>query len=249
MKKTKEPKTIETADEAPKPKAPEPIIERTDVRHDFTIEEIGEIARKAALANQRANDLEEKKKQVTKDYAAQIEAAQAEVNTYSIKISNGYEMRDTECIVTLDPKNSSKDYHVKKTGAFVRRAEMDRNDFQISMRFEKEAEAEAKKKTEAAGKASVGEALDKARSAANGPDGSVYGDAIAKAANGDGPPLQSDPNDLRTPAAWCEEQSIEITEPKGWSGIYAKPMDKEISRAEFETRKTISIIRSLEVAT
>lgn len=138
---------------------PEPIIEHIDVQHDFSITEIGEIARRAALANQRVQELEEKKKQITKDYAAQVEAAQAELNSLSTKISNGYEMRETECVVTLDPKNSSKDYHIKKSGVFARRAEMTKNDFQISMKFEKE---KAKEEKERGVGANVGEAVEKA---------------------------------------------------------------------------------------
>lgn len=140
-------------------KIPEPIIEHIDVKHEFTIIEIGELARRAALANQRAQELEEKKKQITKDYAAQVEAAQAELNVLSQKISNGYEMRETECVVTLDSKNSSKDYHIKKTGTFAKRAEMTKNDFQIVMKFEKE---KAKEEKDRGVGENVGEAVEKA---------------------------------------------------------------------------------------
>jgi hypothetical protein len=144
------------------PKKPEPITEHIDVRHEFSVVEISELALKAARANQRAQELEEKRKQVNKDYQAQVEAAQAEVNLNSTKISNGYEMRETECIVTLDPKNSSKDYHIKKTGDFVRRAEMTRHDFELSLPFEKAKQAAEKD----AGKANVGEALATAQAGA-----------------------------------------------------------------------------------
>ncbi|HEX2881221.1 MAG TPA: hypothetical protein VHO25_16950, partial [Polyangiaceae bacterium] len=117
----------------------------------------------SAHANHRANELEEKKKQVTADLKAQVEAAQAEVNLLSTKISNGYEMRETECVVTFDPKNSSKDYHVKKTGVFAKRAEMTKQDFQITMRFEKEREAAAKRAAEDAAKVNVGAAIEQAQ--------------------------------------------------------------------------------------
>lgn len=143
-----------------KTKPPEPVIEHIDSRYDFNITEIGELARKMALANQRAIELEEKKKQLSKDYAAQVEAAQAEANVLGQKISNGYEMRETECVVTFDPKSSTKFYHRKRDGEYVRSAEMTRRDFELSLPFEKAKKAEEKD----AGKENVGEALAAAES-------------------------------------------------------------------------------------
>jgi hypothetical protein len=207
-----------TNTEQPK-KAPEPIIEYIDVQHDFSITEIGEIARRSALANQRVLELEEKKKQVTKDYAAQIEEAQATVNMLSQKISNGYEMRSTECVVTLDPKNSSKDYHVKKTGAFARREEMTQADFQLSMKFEKEQEAEAKKAAADAGKVNVGEAIEK---------------TIISS-------VEAVPGELmQTPDKWAELDERRIVNAKGWHGRYMKAFDLPITFAEYETRVALS---------
>lgn len=120
--------------------APKAIIETIPVEYRFSIEEIGELARKSALETQRVNELEDKKKQVTSDLKAQIEAAQATVNVFSAKISNGYEMRETECEVVFNPKTSTKHYYNAKTHAFVRSAEMTRRDFELSLPFEKDEE-------------------------------------------------------------------------------------------------------------
>jgi hypothetical protein len=119
---------------------PKPVIETIPVEHRFNIEEIGELARRSALETQRANELEERKKQVASDLKAQIEACQAQINSFSAKISNGFEMRDTECEIIYDPPNSTKHYYNAKTMSFVRSAEMTRRDFELSLPFEKDAE-------------------------------------------------------------------------------------------------------------
>lgn len=206
------------AAEPTKPKQPDPVIEQIEVRYNFTIEEIGEIARKMSAANQRVQEFEERKKQQAADLKAQIDLAQAEVNSLAWKVSNGYEMRMTDCVVTFDPKNESKDYHVKRTGEFVTRRAMDRRDFELSLPFEKLKEAAATEQAENAGKVNVGEALDEARAAANGEP------------------------EMRKPTEWAEADGIVILDQDGWRGRYQKDFETPITRAEFDSRKAVSTI-------
>lgn len=119
---------------------PKPIIETIPVEYRFTIEEIGELARKSALESQRATDLENRKKQTTSDFNAQIQSAQSVVSSYSAKITNGFEMRDTECEVVFNPQARTKHYYNAKTKAFVRSAEMTRADYELSLPFQKDEE-------------------------------------------------------------------------------------------------------------
>lgn len=119
-----------TPKEAPKKKV---ILETIPAQYNFSIEEIGELARKAALENQRMTDLENPKKQVTSGFKADIEACQAVISSLSDKIASGFEMRDTECEVDFNVKEGKKTYRHKQTGVIVRTAQMTQSDFQQNL--------------------------------------------------------------------------------------------------------------------
>lgn len=116
--------------QAPKRKI---ILETIPAQYTFTTEEIGELARKSALETQRVNDLENRKKQVTSGFKADIEASQAIISSLSDKIASGFEMRDTECQVEFNVKEGKKVYRHNLTGVIVRTAQMTQSDFQQNL--------------------------------------------------------------------------------------------------------------------
>jgi len=52
-------------------------------------------------------------------------------------VTSGYAIQPTDCVVTLDPPNRSKDYHKQNPdgtkGEFVERREMTQSDFQLAL--------------------------------------------------------------------------------------------------------------------
>lgn len=144
--------TTATKEEVKKPEAPKKPkvhLETISAEYRFTIEEIGELARKSALESQRIEELENRKKEVTSGFKRDIEASQSVVCSLSNKISCGYEMREVEARVEFDPKTAKKSYYHAKTGAFIRTAEMSKHDYQLSLPAVEEATAkDAKPKAE-----------------------------------------------------------------------------------------------------
>lgn len=80
--------------------------ERT-LRHNFSDQEIHDLAIKLATKNREATNVEEEKKAVTSEFKFKTDMLKAEINLLSTKIGNGYEMRDVECEVQ---------YHVPEAG-------------------------------------------------------------------------------------------------------------------------------------
>lgn len=117
--------------------AEQEIIETLHAKHTFTDAEINEIARELARTNSEINTLEAEKSAVAKDFAGRIETKEIHRGSLSADINNGYKMKPTECIVVMDPKNRSKDYHRRdadgEKGEFVERREMTQADFQLPL--------------------------------------------------------------------------------------------------------------------
>lgn len=105
---------------APKAKAPakakkvvkkEPIkIEKISARHDFTEAEIGELGKKLAGLTAHKTRTEEEKKVVVGQWSMKVKEIQGEIASVSANLTNGYEMRDTECEVQFDWKSGKKTY-------------------------------------------------------------------------------------------------------------------------------------------
>jgi hypothetical protein len=96
-----------------------------NVKHDFGPVEFQDLGRRLAEATQKVDDLTQTKKQIVKDYDAQIEAQKADVLVLSRKLTNGYEMQRTECWVRYhDPVQAKKTIIRKDTGEVVRVEDM-----------------------------------------------------------------------------------------------------------------------------
>ena len=117
-----------------KSKTDKPIIENIYAKHVFNQDELLELSRELGRTCTEISTLEQQKSAVTKDFSSRIEGQEIKRDKLVDNVTSGYEMRSTDCIVTLDPKNRSKDYHKIKPdgtkGEFVERREMAQADFQ-----------------------------------------------------------------------------------------------------------------------
>lgn len=118
-------------------KSNEPIIEEIYAKHTFTEPELLDLSRDLGRTCSEINQLEQQKSAVGKDFAARIETQEIKRDGLIDNVTSGYAMRLTNCIVTLDPKNRSKDYHKQNPdgtqGEFVERREMSNADFQLAL--------------------------------------------------------------------------------------------------------------------
>src|SRR5688500_14551547 len=109
-----------------------PHIETIDAEYRFSDGEKLELAQRLAHHNTQFSELEDRKKTIASEMKGQIELAQANINSLSTKITNGYELRPTDCVVSFDAKSNTKHYHHARTGAYLRSAEMTKADYQMS---------------------------------------------------------------------------------------------------------------------
>jgi hypothetical protein len=114
-----------------------PIIETIHAKHEFTQEELLELSRSLGRTCSEISTLESEKSAVAKDFAFRIETKEITRDSLVGKVTSGYEMRPTECLVVLDPKNRSKDYFrftpPSLLGELIERREMTAADFQLSL--------------------------------------------------------------------------------------------------------------------
>ena len=111
--------------------------ENIHAKHVFTNDETIDLARELGRVSTAINTLEAEKSATAKDYSFRIETAEIKRDSLSEKITSGYEMRPTDCVVIFDPKNRSKDYF-RKDGSgmaenFIERREMTQADFQLCL--------------------------------------------------------------------------------------------------------------------
>lgn len=117
----------------------EPIKETIHAKHEFTTQERLELSLELGRTCSNHTRLEQEKSAVMKDFNSRIETEEIKRDSLVTKVTSGYEMRPTPCIVILDPKNRSKDYF-KMTpdgdaGEFVERREMTEADEQHLFHF------------------------------------------------------------------------------------------------------------------
>lgn len=118
-----------------KTNTPKDIKETIHAKHTLSQEELLELSRDLGRTCTQISTLEQEKSAVTKDFGGRIETQEIKRDTLVDKVTSGYEMRPTECVVIMDPKNRSKDYFRMlpdgTVGDFVERREMTQADFQL----------------------------------------------------------------------------------------------------------------------
>ncbi|PYS91094.1 MAG: hypothetical protein DMF62_03045 [Acidobacteria bacterium] len=110
------------------------------VKHEFTTEELADLARKQGQLYQELENLEGTKSHVSKDFAARIECKSSELAEISNKTASGYEMRPTECGIKFRPAENAKDVYVAESGQFVETQRMQPADYQKEIPLEKPAD-------------------------------------------------------------------------------------------------------------
>jgi hypothetical protein len=85
----------------PKLAIPDEPTQRS-LRHQFTNEELLEVARQLAEASGRRNTLEAEKSAITKQYASSIADVERAIDDKAAKVSQGYEFRMIDCTIKFD---------------------------------------------------------------------------------------------------------------------------------------------------
>ena len=109
---------------------PKPITEEVMAKHVFSVEERLELSQKLAASMQKSAQIENEKKQVMSGYKAQLDALSSNENSLATQIANGYEMRNTPCIVTMEYNTGKKLYHHRTSGELIYEAAMSQTDYQ-----------------------------------------------------------------------------------------------------------------------
>ena len=72
------------------------------IKYPFTESEIRELGEALARENQSVYDLREQRKEVATNLGALVKAAEKRAADLTLKINNGYELRDIECMYILE---------------------------------------------------------------------------------------------------------------------------------------------------
>ncbi len=91
------------------------------------------------------HELEEKKKEIAKEYTAKIANLEAGINVITRKIITGSEMRDVKCEVTMRWKTGKKDTVRLDTKELINTEDIRESERQQHMSFNKEEQAETAK--------------------------------------------------------------------------------------------------------
>lgn len=105
--------------------------------YKFTEAEMMAFGKSLARASQEFESMEERKKQITKDLASQLETKRGEILLYSRFMNNGHEWRDIECRVIFDsPETGYKTIWRTDTGEMVSTARMTPEERQLKFKFD-----------------------------------------------------------------------------------------------------------------
>jgi hypothetical protein len=85
-------------------------------------------------------ELEEKKKKLVAEFKSQIQEQSQKASSIARRINNGYEYRETECVVYFNkPKQGFKEIYRTDSGEFVREARMSPSEMQLEINLTPEA--------------------------------------------------------------------------------------------------------------
>lgn len=109
-----------------------PISEKRTLRYDFTAVEIHDLSMQLAGKTKEVAALVKKKKSVTSQCTAEINAAESACNVLSNQVADGYEHREIECEVILNqPAQGKKTIIRKDSNALVGVEPMTTKDWDI----------------------------------------------------------------------------------------------------------------------
>jgi hypothetical protein len=93
------------------------------VKYRFTPEELAELAQKMSEGIKDVEDAESRKKAITSQLKAEVEAASSNVRNISGKFRDGFEYRDTECVAHFIDERFEVEIYTTQ-GEFVERRAM-----------------------------------------------------------------------------------------------------------------------------
>lgn len=97
-----------------------PQTERRSLRYDFSATEIYDLSLKLAGKTREFNTVTEEKKSINSQYTATLNEIKATCNKLSNQVSDGWEMRDTECSIEFNkPEQGKKTLTRKDTNAVI----------------------------------------------------------------------------------------------------------------------------------
>ncbi len=124
---SKKPKT------AVAPAKPDKKIEM-QLRHQFSIAETVEIAKKMAEASRELTQAEDEKKAITSQLKAKVDAIAARVSEHAGKINSGFEYRNTPVLVKYNtPKTGQKQFTRLDTNELIATEEMSMGELQMDL--------------------------------------------------------------------------------------------------------------------
>lgn len=91
-----------------------PRTEKRTLRYDFTAVEIHDLSLQLANKNKEVKSLIQKKKSVTSQCTAEINAAEAACGVLSNQVSDGYEHREIDCEVIFNQPSQGKKTIIRK---------------------------------------------------------------------------------------------------------------------------------------
>lgn len=91
-----------------------PHAEKRTLRYDFTAVEIHDLSLQLANKNKEVKSLIQKKKSVTSQCTAEINAAEAACGVLSNQVADGYEHREIECEVIFNQPTQGKKTIIRK---------------------------------------------------------------------------------------------------------------------------------------
>ena len=109
------------------------------IKYTFSNDEIRELGEGLARENQTVYDLRDQKKNLTAGITAQIKAAEKRAADLTMKVNNGYELREVECLVLMEtPRPGMKRIVRIDTNETVRDEAMTAQEMQSSFGFKEE---------------------------------------------------------------------------------------------------------------
>jgi hypothetical protein len=123
--------------------APPPIKTKRYLRHDFTEPEMLDMGKRLAQTAERVATLNAELDDIKLAFKSKIGAAENLAASLSQSINKGYEMRDTECVVTFhQPAVGQKTTSRLDTGAVVEVEKMDAHEMQERLPLNDAAESD-----------------------------------------------------------------------------------------------------------
>lgn len=114
------------------------VKENFTIKYDFTKEELQSKAKQLAVACNDKAQLEDQKKETMSSFKYKIDGKDAEINSLSTQISNGYEMKTVKCDVKKIFKQGVKEYYYE--GVLYETKKMTESDYQLEIKDEEEVE-------------------------------------------------------------------------------------------------------------